>query len=112
MALSRSADIARCWAGRGALRRAPGTSSALGTGVKHISEQKAAVDRPCAEPSCGHQHADHRDGTGTGPEAGTGCRMCDCWIYTTRSRLFGRRVFWATIGLVGRGFAGAAGPPR
>ena len=77
--------------------------------MNHSTHPKPTPDdRPCAEPSCRHLRTAHRDGTG--PEAGTGCRLCDCWIYTSRSRLFGRRVFWATIGMVGRGFA--AGPPR
>lgn len=77
--------------------------------MKHTSQPKGAVDRPCAEPTCRHLRSEHRDGTGKGPRAGTSCRLCDCWIYTSRSRLFGRRVFWA---IVGRGFAAAAGPPR
>ena len=83
-----------------------------GASVKCIRERKSMAGPPCAEPSCRHPHADHRDGSGTGPEAGTGCRLCDCWIYTSRSRLFGRRVFWVTVGMVGRGTADAAGPPR
>ena len=98
--------------GKRALHGAPETRPAGGTDVNHIKEPKTVVDRPCAEPSCRHLRTAHRDGTGTGPEAGTGCRLCECWIYTSRSRLFGRRVFWATIGMVGRGWAAAAAPPR
>jgi hypothetical protein len=52
-----------------------------------------AIDRPCAQPICRHSHDDHRDGTG----ADTGCRSCHCSAYVSRSRMFGRRVFWALI---------------
>jgi hypothetical protein len=108
----RGADRAICGRETRAARCA-GTQPSGGTDMDHIKEPKTVLDdRPCAEPSCRHLRTAHGDGTGTGPEAGTGCRLCDCWIYTSRSRLFGRRVFWATIGMVGRGWAAAAAPPR
>jgi hypothetical protein len=49
-----------------------------------------AIDRPCAQPICRHSRDDHRDGTG----ADTNCRL-SCSAYVSRSRMFGRRVFWA-----------------
>jgi hypothetical protein len=50
------------------------------------------IDCPCAQPICRHSCDDHRDGTG----ADTNCRL-SCSAYVSRSRMFGRRVFWAVV---------------
>ena len=49
------------------------------------------ADHPCAQPICRHSRDDHRDGTGTT----TNCQQCTCSAYVSRSRMIGRRMFWA-----------------
>ena len=49
------------------------------------------IDHPCAQRTCRHSRDDHGDGTGTT----SGCRLCTCSAYFSRSRMLGRRMFWA-----------------
>jgi hypothetical protein len=49
-----------------------------------------AIDHPCAQPICRHSREDHGDGTGA-----TNCRLCTCSAYVSRTRMMGRRMFWA-----------------
>jgi hypothetical protein len=54
-------------------------------------DDHSVTDHPCAQPICRHSRDDHRDRTG----AESGCQLCACSAYVSRSRMIGRRLFWA-----------------
>ena len=53
-------------------------------------DDRGPADHPCAQPICRHSRDDHQDGTGA-----SNCQLCACSAYVSRSRMIGRRMFWA-----------------
>ena len=56
-------------------------------------KKHTTAGRICAERLCRHSRDDHRDGTGVV----TDCRKCACTAYVSRTRMIGRRLFWALL---------------